>query len=390
MWRLAALFVVALISSEPVLSSSGADLGSLHYRSLASTRSCSSGGCDAKSDSAPQGYPFLVSVKDRRNRPVCKGSLVAENVVLTAAHCVDDIKNPRVELGVFGETGSSMEYFRVESKIVHQNYHKERGAVLYDNDIALLVLDGTSRAKTVQVAEATPACFKKDECMQVNLPVIRETGQKYNKFAVQNERVVPHAWNQCWDLLSSKQQEEDSTICLSGIKEKEVSCNGDGAPMLSADWKQTGILNFDSKCTNVKRKTAHTLITPQLKQWIETHLGDISQGILSNEVSHGIVAPANCVLRGGYWLGRWRCRRLPRPKEEDCIFLYGIWVGSSCPDTQVEPRPAPPVEVPRPAPEQGCTFLFGKWIGSNCVNPPPAPARIGCIFLRGRWIGIGC
>jgi secreted trypsin-like serine protease len=79
----------------------------------------------------------------------CSGAVIAPKIVLTAAHCLEDVSNP-----------SSI---RVRFAHTHQNlgvsrYYRAPGfnSATHDNDAAVLILQSRSKAPALQVAKAEP------------------------------------------------------------------------------------------------------------------------------------------------------------------------------------------------------------------------------------------
>ncbi|XP_039962462.1 serine protease SP24D-like [Bactrocera tryoni] len=78
-------------------------------------------------------FPYQVSVRIN-DQHICGGALVAQNFVLTAAHCVYNIDDDvlGVQAGTVGRTNSG-DFRAVSTVIIHPQYG-------FDNDIALLEL----------------------------------------------------------------------------------------------------------------------------------------------------------------------------------------------------------------------------------------------------------
>uniref|UniRef100_A0A8I3MFK5 Uncharacterized protein n=2 Tax=Canis lupus familiaris TaxID=9615 RepID=A0A8I3MFK5_CANLF len=103
----------------------------------------------------PHSWPWQISLQYLKNgvwRHTCGGTLIANNYVLTAAHCISDTLTYRVALGknnlvVEDEEGSV--FANVESIVVHEKWN----SFLVRNDIALIKLaEPVQLSDTIKVA----------------------------------------------------------------------------------------------------------------------------------------------------------------------------------------------------------------------------------------------
>ncbi|CAG0892630.1 unnamed protein product [Cyprideis torosa] len=122
------------------------------------------GGVDAR----PGSFPYLVSIKYKpKNKHICGGSLISENFVLTAAHCLSYLNKTSEQLVVAGKNQFAVEVGEyslkedepwsetklVEEIILHPDYNHRS----FQHDIALLKLSTPVEFKA-NWTEVGPAC----------------------------------------------------------------------------------------------------------------------------------------------------------------------------------------------------------------------------------------
>lgn len=119
-------------------------------------------------DSTPARWPWHVALFHQEGSGLsykCGGSIIRDNVVLTAAHCVVARGHPvnekllkiRIEQGELLSTSSLQ--FNVFKSNVHENYDHES----YENDIALLMLESKITFTTKVQSICVPQSFLPDE-----------------------------------------------------------------------------------------------------------------------------------------------------------------------------------------------------------------------------------
>ena len=108
------------------------------------------GGKDAGSGD----YPFIISMADNLGH-FCGGSLIARDLVLTAAHCLGGPYD--VILGAYNR-GKGDQEIPMKREIEHPQYNKKAES---DNDFAVLVLDEmatlNSKVKTIKLGKNSPS-----------------------------------------------------------------------------------------------------------------------------------------------------------------------------------------------------------------------------------------
>ncbi|XP_023587962.1 chymotrypsin-C [Trichechus manatus latirostris] len=226
-------------------------------------------------------WPWQISLQYFANGTwwhTCGGTLIANNFVLTAAHCISDSLIYRVGLGknnlsVKDEEGSL--FVGVDTIFVHERWN----SFLIRNDIALIKL-----AKSVELSDTIQvACLpEKDSVLPQDFPCyVTGWGRLWTDGPIAEELqqglllVVKHAtcrrldW---WGLLVTNKM-----VCAGG--DGVVSaCNGDsGGPLNcqaeNGSWEVHGIVSFGSGrgCNIPKKPTVFTRVSAYI-DWIKKKL----------------------------------------------------------------------------------------------------------------------
>lgn len=197
-------------------------------------------------------YPWMVAVMDRdagspSDGQFCGGSLIAENWVLTAAHCIEDKTASKVSvlLGQRDLSGSGGDTINVIRIVAHPDYQRQGYP-----DLALLELGSNSAVTPVSLpTRANPAGQSGDNATVIGWGQISENGPATNELRETTMPIVAH--NQC-NVAYNGEIVEDAMVCAGTPSGNKDSCYGDsGGPLLVARGQsavQTGVVSFGEAC----------------------------------------------------------------------------------------------------------------------------------------------
>lgn len=258
---------------------------------------------DAKHNETEFGeFPWVIAIMQTEesqiehtepsSKYICGGSLIAPNVVLTAAHCVMN-QNPETLIARAGEWDimTKNEFLdhqeqRVELAIIHPNFHHEH---LFHN-LALLVLETQFVANEhIQLICLPPQnlAFKSDGCFATGwgkADFVSENSQAILK-KIQLPLVSKHDCQSALQTtnLGPKFRLHDSFICAGG-QEGVDTCTGDGGsplmcpvPGFQNKYYQAGIVAWGMGCGQADIPGVYVRISLHT-EWIKEEIRKINSG----------------------------------------------------------------------------------------------------------------
>ncbi|EDW59147.2 uncharacterized protein Dvir_GJ10717 [Drosophila virilis] len=195
---------------------------------------------------APEGWaPYQVSIMSTFGEHVCGGSIIAEQWILTAAHCLEwPIQYLKIVTGTNDYTKPGAEYLVDATK-----KHCQHDQPIYHNDIALIhtATPIVYNVRTQPIKLASVDSLKAGD--KVTLSGWGST-KAWGRYVTQLQKIdlsyVEHS--SCKSKVRNATWLGDGHIC-SFTKEGEGSCHGDsGGPLIDANQTLVGVVNWGEAC----------------------------------------------------------------------------------------------------------------------------------------------
>lgn len=189
-------------------------------------------------DAARGQFPYQVSLRISQNKHLCGGSILNKRWVLSAAHCLEHLKQPKdVNVATGTVLISGGDIYPVEKIILHEKYH------VPDNDIALL-----KTSKDIQFDEFT---------QPISLPISSQ--QIYSRGVASGWGLTSEGSGLSRnlqylevDVLSNEDcgmvfSIDRTNICTASPKGQGL-CSGDSGGPLVSDNQLIGVLSWGPPC----------------------------------------------------------------------------------------------------------------------------------------------
>lgn len=239
----------------------------------------------------PHSIPYQVAILVRRGSAVtlCGGSLLNENAILTAGHCLKSSEKAVVILGAHDLSANESTVQRWVNSSSSYRIHPEFSFNYANMDIALIILPtAINFSEAIQPVDL-PSGFLFDELFSGEIGTVSGFGQTCDTcgssqlLRFTTNRIMSN--NDCSKAFSFNAIPSDTQICASTSESKSGSCRGDsgGALTILRNEKalQVGISSFGYRICEEGQPTVFTRLTRELISWINEEIRKASEKLSS-------------------------------------------------------------------------------------------------------------
>ncbi|KAH8260715.1 hypothetical protein KR044_007487, partial [Drosophila immigrans] len=215
-------------------------------------------------------HPYQVSIQTIKGSHFCGGSLIADDIVLTAAHCMQSYKASEMQVRL----GSTMhneggEVVGVSSYKFHEGYNKE----LMVNDVAVIKLNSpvrqTAKIRTIALADNTPDSGTPAVVSGWGTTCFLFCSSQKSLLAV--EVSILQVKDCASDTYSYGSKLQDTMVCAYG--EKKDACQGDSGGPLVSNGELAGVVSWGNGCAWTNYPGVYADVA-SLKTWIQKTASD--------------------------------------------------------------------------------------------------------------------
>ncbi|XP_061564540.1 prostasin [Cololabis saira] len=239
-------------------------------------------------NATPGSWPWQVSIHvNYLGTHICGGTLISDQWVLTAAHCIvlNDPRGWKLYFGRNTQAGPNVnEVSRTVTKvIVHSNYND----TLYNNDIALMRLSSpvtyTNYIRPICLASSSSQFHNGTSCWATGWGDIRASEPLPNNVPLQEVKIPIIGNKQCTcNYIPAKEATITSNMVCAGQENKGI-CQGDsGGPLQckqGSSWIQAGLSSFGVPCALAGFPEVFARVS-QYETWIKESVGEATVGFV--------------------------------------------------------------------------------------------------------------
>ncbi|XP_054842655.1 granzyme A-like [Eublepharis macularius] len=235
----------------------------------ATVSSQSSGDCAdiiGGKESNANSRPYMAFIKGPKS---CGGTLIHENWVLTAAHC---LITPQTTVILGAHSLSNHENGKQTFRIIRFFRHPSYSSLPLQNDIMLLQLNGKARinryVQTIQLPKTFGDIREGTQCLVVGWG---KNEKEWISDRLREVNVFVKNRGSCQRKYNSNYPVTLNNLCAGGFQNKrQGTCKGDSGGPLICGGIQTGITSFGHKyfCAHPDSPDVFTRLTKGYLQWI--------------------------------------------------------------------------------------------------------------------------
>lgn len=234
----------------------------------------------------PHSLPYQVSIQSTTGSHFCGGSIIADDLILTAAHCMEGVDgnspNMQVRVGAHSLTDGSGQVIQVATTYTNQEYPN------LSKDVAILKLSEKITDKNAQaITLADDAFFTKNINVSTLMKVsgwgtLTSGGEMPDILMAVN---VPYVTNEVCNSPEAYNGQIQTTEICGGLKEGgKDSCQGDsGGPLVVKDdqgYVQVGVVSWGEGCAMANKYGVYANVA-SLRTWIDS-------AVAGNETPSGL------------------------------------------------------------------------------------------------------
>lgn len=257
-----------------------------------------------QSTSAEWPWMVLLSTSTSTTNFFCGASLIAEQWVLTAAHCVDGKSKEGIQafVGLYDKSDNSISATAITKIIVHPDYDSNTS----DNDLALLKLDSASTIAPLNIMNSTVALTLEGQVDDLDNDVYAigwgdtEDPNPESYPDILRDVFMPYVSNSVCNL-SMNNQITPNMLCAGLATGGVDSCQGDsGGPLVFSDdgglsWYQAGLVSWGYGCADADNYGVYTRVENYI-DWIQRAVNGVTPSIRFGSWIAGKLASAQIVV----------------------------------------------------------------------------------------------